>query len=241
MSQSNRDQYFAEADAREYAGVATNARVAFIRKTYGHLLGAVLLWVALVAAILNVPALTNMVIGMWNISPWMIFGLYFVGSMVAQAMANSRSSQGVQYLGLGLYTLVEAIVFAPLLLFLSMWQGGTEIISQAGILTLIIFGGLTAVVMLTKKDFSFMRNVLWLCSLAAFGLIIASMFGGISLGLWFVVGMIVLMSGFILYDTSNVLHHYHESQYVAASLKLFASLATLFWYVLHLTAAFSND
>ncbi len=241
MSQSNRDQYFAAADAREYAGVATNARVAFIRKTYGHLLVAVLVWVALVAAILNVPALLNTVLGMWSASPWIIFGLYFVGSMAAQAMANSRSSQSVQYMGLGLYTLVEAIVFAPLLWILSQWQPGTSIIPQAGILTLIIFGGLTTIVMLTKKDFSFMRNILWVAGLVAFGLIIASMFGGITLGTWFIVGMIVLMSGFILYDTSNVLHHYHESQYVAASLKLFASLATLFWYVLQLTAILNRD
>jgi FtsH-binding integral membrane protein len=241
MSQSNRDQYYAAADARDYAGVATDARVGFIRKTYAHLLGAVLLWVALVATILNVPALTNMVMGLWSASPWIIFGLYFVGSMGAQAMANSRTSQGTQYFGLALYTVIEAIVFTPLLWFVSQMQQGTMIVEQAGILTLVIFGGLTAIVMLTKKDFSFMRNFLWLASLVVLGLVIASLFGGITLGTWFIVGMIVLMSGFILYDTSNVLHHYHESQYVAASLHLFASLATLFWYVLRLTAILNND
>jgi FtsH-binding integral membrane protein len=243
MVQYNQGQYFDGTDAQEYAGVAAGTRVDFIRKTYGHLLGAVLFWVALVAAILNIPALTDMVLGMWSASPWIIFGLYFVGSMVAQWMANSRTSQGVQYLGLALYAVVEALVFAPLLWILSQWPGGggADIISQAGILTLIIFGGLTTIVMVTKKDFSFMRNFLWMASLVVFGLIIASMFGGITLGTWFVVGMIVLMSGFILYDTSNVLHHYHESQYVAASLHLFASLATLFWYVLQLVAAFNND
>ena len=50
----------------------------------------------------------------------------------------------------------------------------------------------------------------------------------------FIVAMIALMCGFILYETSNVLHHYHTSQHVAAALAIFASLATLFWYVIRL-------
>jgi FtsH-binding integral membrane protein len=108
------------------------------------------------------------------------------------------------------------------------------------VLILIIFGGLTAVVMLTGADFSFLRTGLWLAGLAAFGLIIVSMFMGWHLGLWFVLGMIVLMAGYILYDTSNVLHHYRTDQHVAAALALFASLATLFWYVLRLLMSFRD-
>lgn len=55
-----------------------------------------------------------------------------------------------------------------------------------------------------------------------------------SLGIWFCGAMIVLMCGYILYDTSNVLHHLRTDQHVSAALELFASLATLFWYVLRL-------
>jgi FtsH-binding integral membrane protein len=66
------------------------------------------------------------------------------------------------------------------------------------------------------------------------------MFTPLSLGIWFVVGMIVLMSGYILYDTSNILHHYRTTQHVAAALALFASVATLFWYVLQFVMA-SDD
>ena len=64
--------------------------------------------------------------------------------------------------------------------------------------------------------------------------IVASMVFGFSLGLWFTGAMILLVGGCILYQTSNVIHHYHTSQYVAASLALFASIATLFWYVLQM-------
>ena len=48
------------------------------------------------------------------------------------------------------------------------------------------------------------------------------------------VGDFVLASGYILYDTSNVLHHYPEDRYVGAALSLFASVAMMFWYVLRL-------
>ncbi len=241
MAQNMRGVYFEDAETNAYAGVATDARVAFIRKTYGHLLGAVLLWVALVALFLNVPPITMALMQMWQASPFIVLILFIGGSLAAQAMARSHTSRGMQYMGLGLYAVLEAVIFTPLLWFVSQMQQGTMIIEQAGILTLLIFGGLTAIVMLTKKDFSFMRNFLWLGMLAALGLIVVSMFGGIHLGTWFVVGMVVLMSGYILYDTSNVLHHYHENEYVAAALHLFASLATLFWYVLRLTAILNND
>ncbi len=47
-------------------------------------------------------------------------------------------------------------------------------------------------------------------------------------------GMIAFAGAAILYDTSNVLHHYPEDRHVAAALELFASVALLFWYVLRL-------
>ena len=46
--------------------------------------------------------------------------------------------------------------------------------------------------------------------------------------------MIGLAGAAILYDTSNVIHHYREDRYVAAALQLFASVALMFWYVLRL-------
>ena len=46
--------------------------------------------------------------------------------------------------------------------------------------------------------------------------------------------MIALACGYILYDTSNVLHNYRTDQYVAAALALFAAVMLLFWYVLRI-------
>jgi FtsH-binding integral membrane protein len=57
---------------------------------------------------------------------------------------------------------------------------------------------------------------------------------GFSVGSLFFWAMIVLTGGYILYDTSNVLHRYGEQHYVLAAIQLFASFATLLWYVLRL-------
>ena len=65
-------------------------------------------------------------------------------------------------------------------------------------------------------------------------LIVAGVIFGFELGTFFSVAMIGLAGAAILYDTSNVLHHYPEDRYVAASLELFASVALMFWYVLQL-------
>jgi len=211
---------------------AQSERMAFIRRTYAHLLGAVLLFVGLEAAILSNEALTLRLLGLMSHSWLLVLGAFLLVSWIASSMARSGASPGVQYLGLGLYAVAEAVIFCPILYIASL-QGGA-IIPTAGLLTMIIFGGLTLIVFVTKADFSFLRGMLWVGGLAAFGLIIASIFMGFSLGIVFTSAMIVLMGGWILYDTSNVLHHYRTDQHVAASLALFASLATLFWYVLRL-------
>ena len=52
---------------------------------------------------------------------------------------------------------------------------------------------------------------------------------------------LVLFGAAILYDTSNVLHHYPEDRYVGAAVQLFASVALLFWYVLQVLMSFAGD
>jgi len=220
------------------ADAAVDERRAFIQRTYAHVFGAILAFVGLEAVFLSIfdeRQILQMLGGAWPL----VFIGFMVVSWLAGKWASSDTSQTTQYLGLGLYVLAETVIFMPMLALASSPQfgGGPDVIPTAGFLTLLIFGGLTAVVLLTKKDFSFLGNILWLISLAALGLIVVSWFTGLSLGIWFAVGMIVLMSGYILYDTSNIMHHYRTTQHVAAALALFASVATLFWYVLYFVMA----
>ena len=152
----------------------------------------------------------------------------------AEKMALTSHDRNKQYLALLLYVIAEAFIFIPLI-FIAMMiadDGGFDILNQAAILTLSLFSGLSAVVLLTKKDFSFLKSILAIGFFVALGLIVAGTLFGFNLGLWFSVGMVILASGSILYQTSNMVHKYSEDQYVAASLGLFASLMLLFWYIL---------
>ena len=67
-----------------------------------------------------------------------------------------------------------------------------------------------------------------------------SLFGLFNLGTGFFMLLVVFAAGAILYDTSNVLHHYRTEQHVAASLALFASVGLLFWYILQIVISLSN-
>jgi len=166
---------------------------------------------------------------------WLVFlGGFMVVSWLARSWAESSASPGKQYLGLSLYVLAQSLIFVPLLYIASSFTD-PMLIPCAGMITLIVFGGLTATVFLSKADFSFLRMYLFWGGILAIGLVICSaFFAGLSLGMWFAIAMIALASGYILYDTSNVLHHYRTDQHVAASLALFASVALLFWYVIRL-------
>jgi len=110
-------------------------------------------------------------------------------------------------------------------------------VPTAALITGVTFAGLTATVLISKKDFSMLGGFLRVAFFGALGLIIASMIFGLSLGTWFAGVMAVLAAGSIVYETSNVLHRYRPGQHVAASLALFASVALLFWYVVQLVSS----
>jgi FtsH-binding integral membrane protein len=217
------------------AQAETSERADFIRKTYLHLAGAILAFMALEVVLLQMPGLDQLLASLFsNQWGWLLVLVGFMAvSHVANAWANSATSVSTQYLGLGLYVVAEAVIFVPLL-YVAEKFGGDDLIPTAGILTLLIFTGLTAIVYLSGADFSFMRGALTVAGFVAIGLILCSAIFGFQLGIVFIAAMIGLASGYILYDTSNVLHHYRIGQHVAAALALFASVALLFWYIVQL-------
>jgi FtsH-binding integral membrane protein len=222
-------------DARIAAHAPALERAAFIRRTYGHLAAAILAFIGIEFALLRLtPGIEQIVVGMMSVSWIFILGGFMVVSFIANYWARSGASPTMQYLGLGLYVVAEAIIFLPLLYVADRFFQDQHVIRTAGILTLAVFGGLTATVFITRKDFSWMGPILWMGGFLALGLIVAAVLFGFGLGLVFCFAMVALISGYILYYTSNVLHHYRTDQHVAASLALFSSIATLFWYVLQI-------
>ena len=97
-----------------------------------------------------------------------------------------------------------------------------------------MFAAMTAYVFISKADFSWMRGMLSIAAVAALGFIGASLIFGFRLQLGFSVAMVALACGYILFYTSNILHHYRTTQHVAAALALFSAVALLFWYILRI-------
>jgi FtsH-binding integral membrane protein len=171
---------------------------------------------------------------------WLVvLGGFIVASWIASRVAHTARSLPAQYAALAAFVLAEALIFVPLLYVAHEYFTG--VIQSAALVSLIGFGGLTGVAWTTRRDFSFLRGILIWGGLCALLLIVAGAIFGFQLGPIFSVAMIALAGGAILYDTSNVMHHYPEDRYVAAALELFASVALLFWYVLRLFMAFSSD
>lgn len=216
-------------------------RASFIRRTYAHLAMAVLAFIAVEAFLLQLPFAGAMAAAMTGGYSWLIVLAAFMGvSWLAERWAHSEASPAMQYLGLGLYVMAEAIIFLPLL-YIATNFASADVIPMAGLITGFLFAGLTATVFITRKDFSWMRSILVIGGFVALGVIAASIVFGFSLGIIFSAIMILFASGAILYDTSQVLHHYRTDQHVAASLSLFASVALLFWYVLRFVMSLSSD
>ena len=217
------------------AAAAPSERSAFIRQTYLHLGFAILAFVGIEWFLLNqswAPALIQKMTGGMG---WLIVLVAFMAvSFLAQMLADSEASRGTQYAGLALFVFAEAIIFMPLLYMAAFYANDGQVILKAGLTTGFVFGGLTFAAFATGKDFSFLRGFLMVGGFVALGIIIVSIIFGFNLGTIFAGAMALFASIAILYNTSNIIHHYRTDQYVSASLSLFASVALLFWYILRI-------
>jgi uncharacterized protein len=214
---------------------AIDARARFIVRTYNHLFLSIVAFAAIEVALFK-SGMADVIAQAMARSSWLlILGGFMLVSWLASRWAHRSESLAMQYLGLGAMVVAEAIIFVPLLYVAEHFAQGA--LQSAALVTMIGFAGLTAIAFVTRKDFSFLRAILMWGGIAVLLLIAASVIFGFSLGTLFSVGMVAFAGAAILYDTSNVLHHFPEDRYVGAALQLFASVALLFWYVLRIFIA----
>ena len=224
--------------ATSFGNSAANAlpadRARFIRKTYLLLAAAILAFVV-VETFLFVSGAAYAILSVLTLGGsmgWLVVLAAFMGiSYLANRWAMSDTSAAMQYVGLGIFVIAEAIIFVPMI-FIAATYSDVSVIPKAGIVTLGLFLGITATVFLTRADFSWLGPIVAIGGFAALGFIVASALFGFSLGSVFAFVMVAFAGTAILYNTSQVLHNYHTSQHVAASLTLFAGIALLFWYIL---------
>ncbi len=210
-----------------------DARATFITRTYTHLFGAIIGFVLVEMFFFTTGLATVMARAMLSTSWLLVLGGFMLVSWLARGAAHQSRSLGTQYLALGGFVVAQAVIFVPLLFIAQNYaQGG--VIESAATVTLLGFGALTYIAFWTRRDFSFLGALLRWVGILALVAIVAAVLFGFELGTWFSVAMIGVAGAAILFDTSNVIHHFPEDRYVAAALTLFASVALMFWYVLRL-------
>ncbi|MBE6401043.1 MAG: permease [Verrucomicrobia bacterium] len=225
------------------AAAAPATRADFYRKTYLLVAVACAVFGLLLAGILATPAIVNPLTGLFfgngSIGWLLVLAAFWGISMLANRLAFGGVSTGTQLAGLGVYVLAEALLFAPMLNIL-MYQFGqeaalSEIVAPAALSTLLLAGGLTATVFMTKTDFSFLRAFISIGFFVALGAMLLLMFFG-GIGTWFVIAMTVFIAAVILYQTWMVKTQFRPDQHVGAALIIFAGIATLFWYLIMIFA-----
>jgi FtsH-binding integral membrane protein len=233
--------YLNVASGAVVASLPGEKKAAFIRRTYGHLALAIAAF-ALVETQLLKLGLGEQMMAMLSTSRWtwlLVLGAFMGVSMLADKWAQSDTSREMQYAGLGLYVVAQAIIFLPLMYMALSYA--PDVLPKAALITGALVGGLTLVVFTTRKDFSFLAPALTIGGVVAMGIIFASIAFGLNIGTFFFGAMIAFAAGSVLYTTSNILHVYREDQHVAASLALFASVALMFWYVIQFLMSFGQD
>lgn len=226
------------------AAAAPATRADFYRKTYMLVAASCAVFGLVLAGTLSMPAVVNPLTQLFfggGALGWLLVLAAFWGiSMLANRLAFGGASEGTQLAGLGIYIVAEALLFAPMLNVLMMRFGDatlSEIVAPAAVSTLLLAGGLTATVFMTKTDFSFLRAFVSIGFVVALGaVVLLALFGG-GIGTWFIIAMTVFISVVILYQTWMVKTQFRPDQHVGAALIIFAGVATLFWYLIMIFAS----
>ncbi len=227
---------YSDVDLRPVIQLDETTRGDFIIRVYQHLLGAIAAFVGIEALFFS----TGIARAIWNLVSrsgfaWLlILGAFMVGQMIVGKAAADLLNPSKQYVALFGMATLEALIFAPFLYYaFNVRDAGTSV-AAAALLTAVGFIGLSVIAFVTRKDLSFLRPMIMFGGVAAIVLIVGAVLFGFNLGVWFSVAMIALAGGSILYQTQSIIRRYPVNAHVAASLALFASVMTLFWFVLRL-------
>jgi len=213
------------------AAAGVEERSSFIWRCYAHVTGAILAFVAIEAYLFQA-GIAHSIAGAMAGNWLLVLGAFMLVGWGASHVAHRVESTGLQYAAFAGFVFAEALIFAPLLVAAERIDPSWSIVESAAGVTVLGAVGLMAVAMITRRDFSFLRGILMWGFVLALVAIVGSLLFGFNLGTWFSVAMIGFAGASILYDTSNIMHHYPQDRYVAASMGLFASIALMFWYVL---------
>ena len=223
------DDAWGTLQARTAAQATQAERMSFVRKVYALFFAATLFAVGGVALGFVFPPLMMAVAR----HPWISLFVLLGGVMGAQALRHVR---GLNLIVLFAFTTLTGAIISPAIYIYS--QINPASILQAGVLTVGIFGGLTAYVFITKKDFSFMRGMLMTGLIVVVLAVVLNIFiASSAFSFAIAAASLLLFSGYVLYDTSNIIRRYPTNEYVAGALSLYLDAFNIFLALLRILNA----
>ena len=212
------------------AQASVEERLGFIRKVYALFFAGIFFAIGGVALGFNVPGLMYAVVG----HPWLTFFVLMGGVLGAQAV---RHVPGVNLLALFGFTALTGVIISPFMFWVALNNPASII--QAGLMTVGIFGGLTAYVFISKRDFSFLRGMVVTGLVVVFLAAVLNLFlvGSSAFSFGISCAVLLLFSGFVLYDTSNIIRRYPTNEYIAGALDLYLDAFNIFLALLRILNA----
>lgn len=193
-----------------------------LRNTY-MLLSATLLFSAAAAG-------TSMVLQLPYLGPWITLGGYFLLLFLTTKFRNS----GMGIVCVFALTGFMGATLGPIIGYYMQSPNGPQLVMNAMAITGITFVGLSAYVITTRKDFSFIGGFLMAGILVAFLSGVANMFFNIpALSMAVSAAFVMLMVGLILYQTSEIING-GETNYIMATVTLYIAIYNMFTSLLHL-------
>lgn len=218
-------------EAPPAAFAAANEKAAFLKKVYGLLLLGVLGFAGTLWATANIGFANDLAMSLGRTiygNRWgmlIYFGIFMAGQYGVHALAEVKPINKFAYAG---WVVLLGFLTAPFILFVAGTENGMAVINQASAATALIFGGLTVYVLWSGKDFSWLRGILVMAFWALIAVAILGYFTGYTPGVWLSGAVVLLLSGYILYDTSVILHHLPTNAAMTGAILLFTDVALLF-------------
>lgn len=211
-----------------------NSRLAFLRRVYGWMFAGIVATVFGAGIAVKAGWAEGMLTMGWM--PRILLLVGWIGG--AYAVEKVRHTPTWNVVAFALYGAFTGVVISTLILVAMMLakangaHAGSYLL-QAGGLTLLAFGGISTYAFFTKRDFSFLRGFLFVGTLVLLGALLIGIFvESTALQIAISAAGVLLFSGYVLYDTQQVLRTYPDGEHVAGAMTLFLDFVMLFVYIL---------
>lgn len=168
--------------------------------------------------------------------------VFFIGAYGLMFLVHKTANSAAGLLAAFAFTGFMGFTLGPILsLYLSL-PNGAQLVMTALAMTGATFIGLSAVALITRKDFSFLGNFLMAGAIVLIlAMVVALIFNIGALALAVSAGFVLFSSAVILYQTSEIVHRAGETNYILATITLYVSIYNLFISLLSLLGIMSDD